>query len=142
MQEYINDVTSDVTRTSKTSATKDLFNVTTEMVVSQELQEKTRSTVAKLLFIATHARPDVLIVTNFLCGRAEKYTSEDLGKLERILQYLKGCPSDGITLRERTTSQSPPTRSIIRDACGRLLSLGTARGFCHELLLVHLHYDR
>jgi hypothetical protein len=72
---------------------------TTEELVSQELQEKTRSTVAKLLFIATHARPDVLIATNFLCGRAEKYTSEDLEKLERILQYLKGCPSDGITLR-------------------------------------------
>jgi hypothetical protein len=99
MTEYIADVTRGVTRTSKTPASKDLFRVTTEELVSQELQEKTRSSVAKLLFIATHARPDILIATNVLCGRAEKYTSEDLEKLERILQYLKGCPSDGITLR-------------------------------------------
>jgi hypothetical protein len=65
----------------------------------QNDQEKTRSTVAKLLFIATHARPDILIATNFLCGRAEKYTPEDLEKLQRVLRYLKGCPNDGITLR-------------------------------------------
>jgi hypothetical protein len=97
MTDYIADVTRGVTRTSKTPASKDLFRVTTEELVEQNDQEKTRSTVAKLLFIATHATPDILIATNFLCGRAEKYIRRS--GLERILQYLKGCPSDGITLR-------------------------------------------
>lgn len=99
MGEYILDVTSEVTKISKTPATKDLFVVSTNELIGHDEQDKMRSTVAKLLFIATHARPDILIATNFLCGRAEKYTSEDLEKLQRILQYLKGCPNDGITLR-------------------------------------------
>jgi hypothetical protein len=99
MEEYVTKVTHGVTTTSRTPADHDLFKVTTNVVVEQEQQDELRSTVAKLLFIATHSRPDILVATNFLCGRAERYTAEDEEKVKRILQYLKGSPKDGITLR-------------------------------------------
>jgi hypothetical protein len=47
------------------------------------------STVAKLLYLAKRARPDVLMVVIFLCTRVQDATVEDERKLMRVLGYLK-----------------------------------------------------
>jgi hypothetical protein len=45
---------------------------------------------AKLLYITTEARPDILTVVIFLCTRAQQVTVEDVENLVRVLGYLKG----------------------------------------------------
>jgi hypothetical protein len=51
------------------------------------------STVAKLLYLAKRARPDVLTVVIFLCTRVQDATVEDERKLIRVLGYLKNMLS-------------------------------------------------
>jgi len=46
--------------------------------------------VAKLLYVATRARADILLPTEFLCTRMTKSSTEDQEKLLHILQYIKG----------------------------------------------------
>lgn len=57
------------------------------------------SRVAKLLYLAQRARPDVLTPVAFLTTRVHKCTEEDWIKLERVLKYLNGTPMFGIRLR-------------------------------------------
>jgi hypothetical protein len=66
-------------------------------------QDQLRSTVAKLLYISTHVRPDILLPVNFLCSRAEKFDTDDELKLIRILKYLHGTVGLGITLKSDLT---------------------------------------
>ncbi len=47
------------------------------------------SVVAKLLYVAKRARPDILTVVIFLCTRVQGATTEDEEKLLRVLGYLK-----------------------------------------------------
>jgi hypothetical protein len=44
--------------------------------------------VAKLLYLAKRARPDILAVVGFLCTRVKAPTLEDVEKLEYLLGYL------------------------------------------------------
>jgi hypothetical protein len=61
------------------------------------------SVVAKLLYIAKRARPDVLTVVIFLCTRVQGATTEDEKKLLRVLGYLK--LTSGRTLMLRATDE-------------------------------------
>jgi hypothetical protein len=45
--------------------------------------------VAKLLYLAKCARPDILMVTSFLCTRVKSLTKLDQKRLLRVLGYLK-----------------------------------------------------
>jgi hypothetical protein len=57
------------------------------------------STVAKLLYLAKRARPDILMVVIFLCTRVQNATVEDEKKLVRVLGYLKNTESRTLMLR-------------------------------------------
>ena len=46
--------------------------------------------VAKLLFMAKRARPDIDLTFSYLCSRVDKSTEEDWGKLRRLLHYING----------------------------------------------------
>jgi hypothetical protein len=48
------------------------------------------SVVAKLLYVAIRARMDILLAVGFLCSRVSKSTVQDMAKLKRLLQYIKG----------------------------------------------------
>jgi hypothetical protein len=67
------------------------------------LSEKSRvyfhSTVAKLLYLAKRARPDILTVVTYLCTRVQHATVEDERKLARVLGYLKGTVERTLLLR-------------------------------------------
>jgi hypothetical protein len=57
------------------------------------------STVAKLLYLAKRARPDILTVVIFLCTRVQEATVEDEKKLARVLGYLKKTENRTLMLR-------------------------------------------
>jgi len=67
------------------------------------LSEKSRiyfhSTVAKLLYLAKRAWPDILTVVTYLCTRVQHATVEDERKLGRVLGYLKGTVERTLLLK-------------------------------------------
>jgi hypothetical protein len=84
-------------------ATDQIFKIRDLPLLSPSLQISIESTVAKLLYIATHVRPDILLPVNFLCSRSEKFDEDDQSKLIRILKYLHGTSHLGITLKSETS---------------------------------------
>ena len=80
-----------VTKTVRTPATVDLFSVNDESKeLEKEKKEKFHSVVAKLLYMAKRARPDILTAVAFLTTRVQLATEQDWNKHERIIQYLNG----------------------------------------------------
>jgi hypothetical protein len=80
-----------VTKAVRTPATVDLFSVNDESKeLEKEKKEKFHSVVAKLLYMAKRARPDILTAVAFLTTRVQLATEQDWNKLERIIQYLNG----------------------------------------------------
>jgi hypothetical protein len=56
--------------------------------VSLEQKQLFHTMVAKLLYLAKRARPDIIAVVSFLCTRVKEPTLEDVEKLEYLLGYL------------------------------------------------------
>lgn len=85
--------------TSVVPAGEGLFKVTEdEEKLCKEDREYFHATVAKLLYLAKRARPDVLTATCFLATRVKEPTREDWVKLRRVCAYLKGSQELGIRL--------------------------------------------
>jgi hypothetical protein len=61
------------------------------------------STVAKLLFMAKRAKPNLLTVVSFLCTRVQGATQQDMGKFEHVLGYVKATQEQVMVLRAQTT---------------------------------------
>ena len=53
---------------------------------------------AKGLFVAKRARPDIMVTIAFLCTRVRETTEEDWSKLVRLLRYLNGTANLFLTL--------------------------------------------
>eukprot|EP01042_Synura_sphagnicola_P036800 gene36800-biopygen27615 len=66
-------------------------------LLSDVERAKFHTVVAKLLYLAKRARPDILLATSYLTTRVTRATEGDLEKLSRCLEYLNG--SKDITLR-------------------------------------------
>lgn len=80
-----------VTKASRTPATVDLFSVNKDSkLLDKEKREKFHSVIAKLLYMAKRARPDILTAVAFLTTRVQVATEQDWDKLVRIIQYLFG----------------------------------------------------
>jgi hypothetical protein len=77
-------------KTSITPASNELYNKKKSSKLSIEDSERFHSVVAKLLYIAKRARPDILTAVSFLTTRVQSPTAEDLHKLIRVLKYLNG----------------------------------------------------
>jgi len=107
MQGYINDLldTLKVQGTVSTPATNNLFSVVDDEKANPPLSVKSgkefHTVVAKLLYLAKRARPDILTAVTFLASRVQKSTVEDQLKLTRLLKYLNGTRDCGITLEQR-----------------------------------------
>ena len=101
MEGYVEDVirTYGVTRHASTPAGADLFDVSP---VSPKLNaadaEKFHSRVAKLLYLAKRARPDILLAISFLATRVQDSNEQDMKKLDRALAYLHYTKEQRLTL--------------------------------------------
>ncbi len=101
MQGYVADLLSslDVTGVVATPATLHLFDICNEdQQIGATEKERFHTVVAKLLYLAKRARPDILTTVAFLATRVQKPTVHDQGKLMRVLKYLNGTPGLGIVL--------------------------------------------
>lgn len=54
---------------------------------------------AKLLYIGTRVRPEILLTVNYLSTRVNKFTEGDWSKAMRCLEYLNSDPALGLKLR-------------------------------------------
>jgi hypothetical protein len=72
-------------------------------LLSEEEKKYFHSTVAKFLFMAKRARPDLLTVVSFLCTRVQGATQQDMVKLERVLGYVKATQEQAMVLHAQTT---------------------------------------
>ena len=91
LQEALNECGMDITREAATPARKTLFEVDTgSKPLAQDDAERFHRIVAKLLYVAIRARMDLLLANGFLCTRVSKSTEQDLQKLRRMLEYIKG----------------------------------------------------
>jgi hypothetical protein len=68
---------------------KEYFNPMESEALDKTAQKKFHTIVAKLLYLAKRARPDILTATSFLCTRVTKPTKSYQRKLLRLLGYLK-----------------------------------------------------
>lgn len=58
-----------------------------------------RTYVAKLLYLSKRARPECLTAVSYLTTRVLVTNRGDLGKLHRILMYIRATPTRGVVLR-------------------------------------------
>ena len=101
MEGYINDLL-EHTKTLGTSATpaaNNLFDVRDATKLDDKQKADFHSYMAKVLYLAKRARPDVLLPISFLSTRVQSPDTDDWKKLERVLKYLSGTKEMGIVLR-------------------------------------------
>jgi hypothetical protein len=91
LEEAITEPGLDISSHASTTATRTLFEVDEACeLLGKEESEAFHSVVAKLLYVSLRARVDLLLAVAFLCTRASKSTRQDMSKLKRVLQYIKG----------------------------------------------------
>jgi ribosomal protein L7Ae-like RNA K-turn-binding protein len=82
------------------------FIVDEELQLLEECDRKYfHSTTAKLLYLAKHARPDILTLVIFLCTRVQYASVQDKEKLERVLGYLKWTEEQVLVLKPCVTGE-------------------------------------
>jgi hypothetical protein len=76
-------------QTYTTPAVKECFKYTNRAALDVDGQKKFHTMVAKLLYLAKRARPDILMAVSFLCTKVTKPTKEDQKKLVCVMGYIK-----------------------------------------------------
>jgi hypothetical protein len=81
----------DITSSATSPCAGTLYDVDINSPLLPPDKAKTfHSVVAKLIYVGTRARTDILLALSFLCGRVASPTKEDEQKLKRLLRYLYG----------------------------------------------------
>ena len=55
--------------------------------------------VAKLLYLAKRTKPECLTAVSFLATRVTRCTADDIGKLARLVRYIRRTKDRGVVLR-------------------------------------------
>lgn len=105
MEKYTNEIIHNfpevITGMAATPAAEHLFKVRNE-ADSRKLQEEQAAafhrTVAQLLFLSWRARHDIQTAVAFLTTRVKCPDKDDWGKVKRVLKYLNGTKSLGLTI--------------------------------------------
>jgi hypothetical protein len=95
---YIKNLIVDIEGTSTTPAGTDLFIDDDDTLLAESEQKALHTKVAKLLFLATRVRPDILLIVNYLTTRVNKFTANDDKKCKRCLKYLRKTKELGLIL--------------------------------------------
>jgi hypothetical protein len=67
---------------------KRMFSIKRGPALDVQGQKTFHTIMAKLLYLAKRARPDILTATSFLCTRDKQPTKNDQKKLLRVIGYL------------------------------------------------------
>ena len=85
--------------TALTPAANDLFEIGKGNKLDKKTAECFHKTVARALFIAKRARPDIQPTVAVLATRVKSPNESDWKKLIRLLKYLNGTRKKGLTLK-------------------------------------------
>jgi Reverse transcriptase (RNA-dependent DNA polymerase) len=100
LEEAIAESGMDIKREATTPARHDLFTVDHMPTALKQLEAAAfHSVTAKLLYVSTRARIDLLLAIAFLSTRVTKSTKQDRLKLKRVLEYIKGTMDMEYTIR-------------------------------------------
>jgi hypothetical protein len=112
MKQMTDDIidTAKVTTRPASPAAENLFDVPASPRLNAEGEARFRTLVAKLLYLAKRARPDLLLPTSWLTTRVRECTADDMLKLERVIGYLAVSPERGIVIE---FGDSPKARAFI-----------------------------
>jgi hypothetical protein len=102
------------------------------MFLDKKRSEIFHSVVTNLLYVATQARMDMLLIVRFLCTRVSKSTIKDENNLKRLLEYIKGTldmdyrlGADDLTCLQSWVDSSDAVHSDMKSHTGGVTSFGT-----------------
>jgi hypothetical protein len=138
LEEAIAESGLNITNTAATPARRYLFDVNEK---SPRLDKKRNdifhSVSAKLLYVATRARMDILLPVCFLCTRVSKATEEDELKLKRVLEYVNGTldlsytiGADDLGKMQTWVDASYAVHPDMRSHTGGIISFGRGGLIC------------
>lgn len=96
--------------------TCNLFVISDSPRLSKQDKERFHGAVAKMLYMAKRARPDILTAISFLTTRIMDPTEEDHGKLIRVIKYLYGTKDLPLTLSANMLQDNEVTITAYVDA--------------------------
>ena len=138
MKEYLNESVEafgeNITKSARTPAKGDLFSEDegeNKTVLDENDAETFHHIVAKLLYVAKRARPDIDLTISFLCTRVAQPTKGDKNKLRRLLEYVKHTIDmnriigmSGNEMLQTWVDASYATHRDMRSHTGGTMSLG------------------
>jgi Reverse transcriptase (RNA-dependent DNA polymerase) len=136
--ESIKESNLEVSKTVTTPAQKHLFDIDElSLRLQKEESEAFHSVVAKLLYVAIRARPDILLAVSFLCTRVSKSTKQDQRKLLRLLQYISGTldltltiGADDLSCIRTWVDAAYAVHPDMKSHTGGVISMGTGGLVC------------
>ena len=137
MSKYIENLVTDVgvegDRVADSPASNALFLIPDSDRLCEKDRELFHRHVARLLYLATRVRPDILLAVTFLCSRVACATKVDQVKLKRVVSYLKGTsdlgkrlgggPNGEVTLQSFSDA-SFAVHSDMKSHNGQFITLG------------------
>jgi hypothetical protein len=138
IQEAIDQSGLDINKTAPTPCANSLLNVDdTSPQLPTQRAETLHSIVAKLIYVGTRTRTDILLALAFLCGRVSAPTEQDEKKLRRLLEYLNGTKdmplilgADNLTTFYTWVDASFATHTDMRSHTGGAISFGRGAIIC------------
>jgi hypothetical protein len=82
-----------------TPAKDNLFDIRDAQKVTVAEATWCRSYVAKILYLAKRVKPECLTAVSFLTSRVGQYDVDDLGKVKRLLGYIRKTRDSGVCFR-------------------------------------------
>ena len=138
LEEAIAESGLDIKRTEASPARRDLFELCdkSEALLKSEA-ESFHHVVAKLLYVATRARGDILLAIIFLCTRVSKSTKQDQAKLRQVLESLRGTlhykyilGADNLKKLRTWVDTSYAVHPDMKSHTGGVMSFGTGSFIC------------
>ena len=120
-----------VTTRRATPATDELFEVRDAELATKDEAVWFHSHVAKMLYLAKRTRPECLAAVSFLATRVKCTDRDDIGKLKRLLGYLRGSEGRGIVLE---IGPQLKVRTFIDAAYGVHMESGRSHAGCVIML--------
>ena len=103
MIKYVKDMIKDfpkhISKAHPTPASEKLFSIHQSPELDDKRKDSFHHFVARALFVAKRARPDIQQTIAFLCTRVQKLTEEDWYKLIRMIKYLHSIQEYCLILR-------------------------------------------
>jgi hypothetical protein len=141
LTECIEDFGEDCSAIVATPAGRHVFESNPDCLkLSEERRKKLHSIVAKLLFVAMRARPDIQVPVSYLTSRVTKADEDDWKKLKRMLQYIHSTINmkmtlsvDDLSIIKTWVDASYATHADMKSHTGANITLGKGTIYARSL---------